>query len=207
MPGAESVKLCFDCATCSAVCPVSESGTGFDPRKTLHMIKLGLKDQLLSSPTIWHCTHCDTCTFVCPQDVRFGPVVDVLQEMAIAQGYSDGRTIERWGTAPCKAACPAHISIPGFVGAISEGRYEEGLKLIKEELPFPSICGRICPHPCEAHCNRGRIDKPVAIECLKRFLADVDLSLETPYIPKMKPTKRERVAVIGAGPSGLTTAY
>ena len=67
MPGGELVKLCFDCGTCTGACPVSESGTGFDPRKMLHMIKLGLKEQLLSSPAIWHCTHCDTCLFVCPQ--------------------------------------------------------------------------------------------------------------------------------------------
>jgi NADPH-dependent glutamate synthase beta subunit-like oxidoreductase len=207
MPGGELVMRCFDCGTCTGVCPVSESGTGFDPRRILHMIKLGLKDQLLSSPAIWHCTYCDTCAFVCPQDVQFSSVVDVLREMAIDQEHIDGKRIERWGTAPCKAACPAHISIQGFVGAIVEGRYKEGLKLIKEEMPFPAICGRICPHPCEAQCNRGRIDKPIAIEFLKRYLADVDILSETPYIPKKKGSKEEEVAVIGAGPAGLTVAY
>jgi NADPH-dependent glutamate synthase beta subunit-like oxidoreductase len=207
MPGGELVTLCFDCGTCTGACPVSESGSGFDPRKILHMIKMGLKDQLLGSPTIWHCTHCDTCLFVCPQNVRFSSVVDVLREMAINQGYCDGEDIEKWGTAPCKATCPAHISIPGFMGAIAEGRYEEGLKLIKEEMPFPGICGRICPHPCETECNRGRIDKPIAIEYLKRFLADADISKENTYIPEKKPDKEKRVAVIGAGPAGLTVAY
>lgn len=207
MPGGELVKRCFDCGTCTGVCPVSQSGSGFDPRKILHMIKLGLKDQLLSSSVIWHCTHCDSCAFVCPQDVRFSSVVDVLREMAIAHGYHDGGGLEKWGTAPCKAGCPAHISIQGFVTAIAEGRYEEGLKIIKEEMPFPGICGRICPHPCEEECNRGRFDKPIAIEFLKRFLADRDLSSDSPYIPNKKPTKQEKVAVIGAGPAGLTTAY
>lgn len=207
MPGGELVMRCLDCGTCTGVCPVSESGTGFDPRKILHLIKLGLKDQILSSPTIWHCTHCDTCAFVCPQDVRFSSVVDVLREMALDQEYNDGKRTERWGTAPCKATCPAHISIQGFVGAIAEGRYEEGLKLIKEEMPFPAICGRICPHPCEAQCNRGRIDKPIAIEFLKRFLADVDISSEAPYIPKKQRSKGKKVAVVGAGPAGLTAAY
>ena len=207
MPGGEWVKQCFDCGTCTGACPVSESGTGFDPRKILHMIKMGLKDQLLGSPTIWHCTHCDTCLFVCPQNVRFSSVVDVLREMALNQGYDDGKDVEKWGTAPCKATCPAHISIPGFVGAIAEGRDEEGLKLIKEEMPFPGICGRICPHPCETECNRGRIDKPIAIEYLKRFLADADISKETITIPDKKPDKKEPIAVIGAGPAGLTAAY
>jgi NADPH-dependent glutamate synthase beta subunit-like oxidoreductase len=206
-PGGERAKQCFDCGTCSSICPVSESKTGFDPRKILHMIKLGLKDQLLRSRTIWHCTHCDTCAFVCPQDVRFSAIVDVLREMAVSQGYCDGKDLVKLGTAPCKAACPAHISIPGFVGSIEQGRYEEGLKLIKEEMPFPAICGRICPHPCESHCNRGRIDKPIAIESLKRFLADMDLARETQYIPEKKGSRNEKVAVIGAGPAGLTVAY
>ncbi len=204
MPGGELANLCFDCGTCASVCPVSELGTGFDPRKILHMIKLGLKDQLLSSPTIWHCTHCDTCAFVCPQDMRFSLIVDVLREMAISQGYSDVKGIEMWGTAPCKATCPAHISIQGFVGAIVEERYEEGLKLIKEDMPFPGVCGRICPHPCEARCNRGRMDAPIAIESLKRFTADIGLCSGSPDIPKKKGSKRERIAVIGAGPAGLT---
>jgi len=207
LPGGELVRRCFDCGTCTGVCPVSQSGTGFDPRKILHMIKLGLKDQLLSSPAIWHCTHCDSCAFVCPQDVRFSSVVDVLREMAIAQGYCDGGGLEKWGTAPCKAGCPAHISIQGFVAAIAEGSYEEGLKTIKEEMPFPGICGRVCPHPCETACNRGGIDEPIAIESLKRFLADLDIFSGSPYIPKKKPANQEKVAVIGAGPAGLTVAY
>ena len=207
MPGGELAKRCFDCGTCTGVCPVSQSHSGFDPRKILHMIKMGLKEQLLSSSVIWHCTHCDSCAFVCPQDVKFSSVVDVLREMAVGLGYHDVGGVEQWGTAPCKAGCPAHISIQGFVNAIGEGRYDEGLKIIKEEMPFPGICGRVCPHPCEADCNRGKVDKPIAIEYLKRFLADLDLFSEPPYIPKKKLSKPEKVAVIGAGPAGLTAAY
>jgi NADPH-dependent glutamate synthase beta subunit-like oxidoreductase len=207
MPGGDQVARCFDCGTCTGACPVSESGTGFDPRKILHMIKMGLKAPLLDSSTIWHCTHCDTCLFVCPQNIRFSTVVDVLRKMALDQGYAKALDVKKWGTAPCKAACPAHISIPGFVGAIADGGYEEGLRLIKEEMPFPGICGRICPHPCETECNRGDIDAPIAIESLKRFLADVGQSGEAPYIPEKKPPKNAPVAVIGAGPAGLSAAY
>ena len=207
MPGGELAKRCFDCGTCTGVCPVSQSHSGFDPRKILHMIKMGLKEQLLSSSVIWHCSHCDSCAFVCPQDVKFSSVVDVLREMAVTLGYHDMEGIEQWGTAPCKAGCPAHISIQGFVNAIGEGRYDEGLKIIKEEMPFPGICGRVCPHPCETECNRGKVDKPIAIEYLKRFLADLDLFSKSPYIPKQKPSRPEKVAVIGAGPAGLTAAY
>ncbi len=207
MPGGELAKRCFDCGTCTGVCPVSQAEAAFDPRKILHMIKMGLKDRLLGSEAIWYCSHCDTCTFVCPQGVRFSGVVDVLREMAIKKGYVDPAAFEQWGTGPCKANCPAHISIQGFVAAIAQGKYAEGLRLIKKEMPFPAICGRVCPHPCEGECNRGKVDEPIAIEYLKRFLADVDLSSEVRYLPEIKAQKEDKVAIVGAGPAGLTAAY
>ena len=198
---------CFDCGTCTGVCPVSQAEPAFDPRRIIHMIKMGMKDQLLGSESLWYCSHCDTCAFVCPQDVQFSSIVDVLRAMAIKEGRADLDKFEQWGTGPCKASCPAHISIQGFIEAINQEKYAEGLKLIKEEMPFPAICGRVCPHPCESQCNRGSIDKPIAIEVLKRFLADVDLDSEMPYIPEKKGQKEEKIAVIGAGPAGLTAAY
>ena len=207
MPGGELAKRCFDCGTCTGVCPVSESESGFDPRKILHMIKVGLKDQLLGSEAIWHCTHCDTCAFVCPQDVQFSSVVDVLREMAVQQGYAEPHSFKQWGTSPCKANCPAHISIPGFIAAIAQEKYADGLKLIKKEMPFPGICGRICPHPCEAKCSRGVTDEPVAIMYLKRFLADLDLTCQDPFVQEIKGKKEDGVAVIGSGPAGLSAAH
>ena len=207
MPNGEVVTLCFDCGTCTGVCPVSQAGTGFDPRKILHMIRMGLKDQLLSSEVIWHCSRCETCAFVCPQGVEFSSVVGVLREMAIQQKYIEPGIFEQWGVGACKAACPAHISIPGFITAISHGKYAEGLRLIKKEMPFPAICGRVCPHPCETKCNRGEVDKPIAIEYLKRYLADVDLSSETQYLPEIKERRQEKIAIVGAGPAGLSAAY
>ena len=206
MPGGEVASRCFDCGTCTGVCPVSRAESAFDPRRIIHMIKMGLKEQLLGSEAIWFCSHCDTCAFVCPQEVVFSNVVDVLREMAIKEGFVDPEAFEPWASGPCKASCPAHISIPGFIAAISQGKYAEGLKLIKREMPFPAICGRVCPHPCETECNRGNIDKPIAIEALKRFLADEDLYSDISYIPEKKGEKREKVAIIGAGPAGLTAA-
>jgi NADPH-dependent glutamate synthase beta subunit-like oxidoreductase len=206
MPGGEVASRCFDCGTCTGVCPVSRAESAFDPRRIIHMIKMGLKEQLLGSEAIWFCSHCDTCAFVCPQEVVFSNVVDVLREMAIKEGYVDPEAFEPWAAGPCKASCPAHISIPGFIAAISQGKYAEGLKLIKREMPFPAICGRVCPHPCETECNRGNIDKPIAIEALKRFLADEDLYSDISYIPEKKGEKKEKVAIIGAGPAGLTAA-
>lgn len=114
----------------------------------------------------------------------------MLRDLALEQGFADPEAWARWGTSPCKAACPAHISIPGFISAILQGRYAEGLKLIKQELPFPGICGRVCPHPCEAKCNRGQLDQPVAIMYLKRFPADQEMGREprdTPPLPAKKP--------------------
>jgi len=207
MPGGELAKRCFDCGTCSGVCPVSESESAFDPRKIVHMIKVGLRDQLLSSEVIWYCTHCETCAFVCPQEVKFSNVVDVLRQIAIRDDYVDPDVFKQWGTSPCKAACPAHISIPGFIAAIAQENYADGLRLIREQMPFPGICGRVCPHPCEAKCNRAVVDEPLAIMFLKRFLADKDLEAGSPYVPEIKEKKEENVAIIGAGPAGLTAAY
>ncbi|RZB31852.1 MAG: hypothetical protein SRB1_01471 [Desulfobacteraceae bacterium Eth-SRB1] len=207
MAGGELVKGCFDCGTCTGVCPVSEVEPGFDPRKILHMIRLGLKEQVLSSTAIWFCTHCDTCALVCPQNVRFSSIVDVLRELAVKEGYAELKTKEPFATSPCKAACPAHISIPGFIAAVLQGKYREGLRLIKEEMPFPAICGRVCPHPCEAACNRNSSDKPVAIEYLKRFLADEDILSDESYIPQKKQSRTEKIGVVGSGPAGLTVAY
>ncbi|MCR5575590.1 MAG: FAD-dependent oxidoreductase [Oscillospiraceae bacterium] len=115
------------------------------------------------------------------------------------------------GTAPCKAACPAHVPVQGYIKLASEGRYAEALELIKKEIPFPAVCGRICNKQCEAACTRGAMDAPVAIDEIKKFIAERELSAETRYVPKMvnqigKPYP-EKIAVIGGGPAGLSCAY
>jgi len=133
--------------------------------------------------------------------------MDALQTIAVRDNYVAADVFQKFGTAPCKAACPAHISIQGFIGMLAEGRYRDGLKLIKEEMPFPCICGRICWHPCENKCNRGKVDEPVAIEYLKRFLADRGLAEDINYVPETEEKKEEKIAVIGAGPAGLSAAY
>ena len=115
------------------------------------------------------------------------------------------------GTAPCKAACPAHVPVQGYIRMASEGRYAEALELIKKELPFPAVCGRICNKKCEEACTRGEMDAPVAIDEIKKFVAEQDLTAERRYVPKMvnqigKPYP-EKIAVIGSGPAGLSCAY
>ena len=115
------------------------------------------------------------------------------------------------GTAPCKAVCPAHIPVQGYIKLASEGRYTEALELIKKENPFPAVCGRICNKVCEEACSRGIVDASVAIDDIKKFIAEKDLSSETRFVPKMlNQTGRpyeEKIAVIGAGPAGLSCAY
>jgi len=115
------------------------------------------------------------------------------------------------GTAPCKAACPAHVPVQGYIRLAAEGRYSEALELIKKEIPFPAVCGRICNKKCEDACTRGEIDAPVAIDEIKKFIAEQELSRDTRFVPKMlnqigKPYP-EKIAVIGAGPAGLSCAY
>ncbi|MDO4479382.1 MAG: FAD-dependent oxidoreductase [Lachnospiraceae bacterium] len=116
------------------------------------------------------------------------------------------------GTAPCKTACPAHIAIQGYLQLAKEGRYEEALALIKKDNPLPAVCGHICNRRCEDACTRGTIDEAVAIDEVKRFIAERDLKAETRFIPeKIIPSLRggfdEKIAIIGAGPAGLSCAY
>lgn len=112
------------------------------------------------------------------------------------------------GTAPCKTACPAHIAVQGYIRLASQGRYRDALELIKKENPFPAICGRICPHKCEDACTRGQIDKGVAIDEIKKFIADKDKNSSDRFIPTKKHDYYSKhIAVIGSGPAGLSAAY
>ena len=116
------------------------------------------------------------------------------------------------GTAPCKTACPAHIGIQGYLQLAKEGRYEDALALIKKDNPLPAVCGHVCNRRCEDACTRGTIDEAVAIDEVKRFIAERDLNVETRFIPKktipsLKGGFEEKIAIIGAGPAGLSCAY
>lgn len=112
------------------------------------------------------------------------------------------------GTSPCKTACPAHIAVQGYIRLASQGKYREALELIKKENPFPAVCGRICPHGCESECTRGDIDQPIAIDEIKKFIADKELDGSIRFIPeKRHDYSDKRIAVIGAGPGGLSCAY
>ncbi len=156
------------------------------------------------------CTACGDCAAVCPIVVtdRFNGGLNQrkaaykLYPQAVPNAYA----IEKKGIAPCRDACPAGQRAQGYIAMIREGRYAEALRVIKEDNPFPGICGRICNHRCETACNRNLVDEPISIAALKRFVTDQIYA--QPYVAP-KPAERrldERVAIIGAGPCGLTAA-
>ncbi|MHB8111648.1 MAG: NAD(P)-binding protein [Syntrophorhabdaceae bacterium] len=109
--------------------------------------------------------------------------------------------------APCVNRCPAHIDIQKYLYHVANGNFAEALRVIKENNPFPSVCGRVCPHPCEAECRRNAVDFPVNINGVKRFVGDFDSYQSIEFMPRLSPDTGRRVAIVGAGPAGLTCAY
>ena len=144
---------------------------------------------------------------VLPSEQKWGPHM-------WTPDYRDKNRINCYdtGTAPCKTACPAHIAVQGYLKMAAQGRYQDALALIKKENPLPAICGRICNRRCEDACTRGSIDEAIAIDEVKRFIAEQDLKAETRYIPKkvvpsLKGEFTEKIAIIGGGPAGLSCAF
>ncbi len=160
---------------------------------------------------IGKCTACGDCADVCPislsNEYEQGLIPRKAAYKKYAQAIPGAFAISKKGTSPCKVECPAHISVQGYVALVAEGKYREALKLIKRENPLPAICGRVCHHPCETICTRGQIDEPVAIDFIKRFVADLDLSSKERYMPDITEKKDEKVAIVGSGPAGLSCAY
>ena len=157
------------------------------------------------------CIACGECAAVCPVKIESEFEEGLTTRKAVYKRYPQAVpaafAIDKKGSSPCKATCPVHISVQGYVALTAQGKYREALKLIKEENPLPAICGRVCHHPCETACTRGQIDEPVAIDSIKRFLADLDLHAETRYVPEIKEKRKRKVAVVGSGPAGLACAY
>jgi NADPH-dependent glutamate synthase beta subunit-like oxidoreductase len=121
--------------------------------------------------------------------------------------YRHRKVVDESGTSPCKTGCPAHIAVQGYIKMASQGKYRDALELIKRENPLPAICGRICPRNCEAVCTRGDVDEPLAVDEIKKFIADQDLKAEHRYVPEKMVRRAGKIAVIGAGPAGLSCAY
>ncbi|KXB07252.1 hypothetical protein AKJ51_01780 [candidate division MSBL1 archaeon SCGC-AAA382A20] len=154
------------------------------------------------------CTACGDCTEVCPVDEphQFDAKLGSRKAAYIPfpQAIPSSYTIEKRGKSPCSNACPADANPNGYAALISGEKFDEALELVRENLPFPSICGRVCQHPCETECNRGEIDEPVSLRSLKRFLADRAREKGEEEPRSIKPERDEKVAVVGGGPAGLT---
>ena len=180
-----------------------------------------------------NCVACGKCVEVCPAGAaklgqklctKNGPVEYPKHELPDDNHWGPDKWDEDYrdnnmkncydsGTAPCKTACPAHIAVQGYIKMAAEGRYLDALKLIKQDNPFPAVCGSICNRRCEDACTRGTIDSPVAIDEIKRFIAEQELKAETRYVPARRTYRAstedyaEHIAVIGAGPAGMSCAY
>lgn len=171
---------CVACGECVEVCPVNALKLGQ---------KLCAKVETPKAPR-------ET-----PYDTEWGP------DRWNADYRTNKEVVEASGTSPCKSYCPAHIGIQGYIKLAAQGRYQEALALIKEENPFPAVCGRICPRLCESACTRADVDEPIAIDDIKKFIADQELFEQSRFVPEKKNHFTEKMAVIGAGPSGLACAY
>jgi NADPH-dependent glutamate synthase beta subunit-like oxidoreductase len=174
----------------------------------------GVFPELSAEAWVVPCQHCSdpACRVSCPQGaIAKNPETGIVRiDKEACDGCSAVQgtiTRSKQLTSPCKAHCPAHMNVQGYVRLVAQGKFAEALKVMKEDNPFPAICGRVCDHPCESYCSRGEIDAPVAINMIKRFVADLDLDARTRYVPPITTKREDQVAVIGSGPAGLTCAY
>ena len=210
------------CNCCACACFGLRAGMMFGARDAIRSNFVAEVDEA-------QCVACAQCVEVCPGNAlklgqklcatndtsapKYTKITETFNfAKAVNEDYRENREdVLPSGTAPCKAACPAHIPVQGYLKLAAQGRYTEALELIKTENPFPAVCGRICNKRCEAECTRGDVDEAVAIDEVKRFIADHDMREATRFVPKMvnqigRPYA-EKIAVIGAGPAGMSCAY
>jgi heterodisulfide reductase subunit A len=157
------------------------------------------------------CTGCGSCAEVCPRELPSEFDLGLASRKVIyrpfPQAVPNAFVIDKVGIAPCQNACPAGQHAQGYISYIREGQFEEALRIIREDNPFASVCGRTCHHPCEGQCNRRLVDKSIAIMDLKRFVVDYVYARGLPRpIEPVPQTREQRVAVVGSGPAGLTAA-
>ena len=181
-------EKCVACGQCAEVCPAGAA-------------KLGWKLCTKEGPIVYP-------KQVLPDETKWGP------EMWNENYRDDNPSANCYdtGTAPCKSNCPAHIAVQVYIRMAAEGRYMDALKLIKKENPFPAVCGRICNRRCEDACTRGTVDQAVAIDAVKKFVAQQDLNATHRYVPPVvQPSLQgpwpQKIAIIGGGPAGLSCAY
>lgn len=176
-------EKCVACGQCVENCPMNAMKLGQ---------KICSKNEIIT----------DITTTLTPRDTQW-------EEKHWNKDYRTNREdVVDTGTAPCKTSCPAHIAVQGYIKLAAQGKYTDALRLIKTENPLPAVCGRICNRRCEDACTRGDLDEPIAIDEIKKFIAQQDMDEANRYIPKKRNNYSDKkIAVIGAGPAGLSCAY
>ena len=207
-----------DCSMCTLAPKLVEAGRHLNIEIVTNSELTGLKGGPGSfNATIQHharfvdpdkCTSCGECVPVCPITVKDQYNQELSERKAIYKLYPQAipntYVVDKKGYAPCKSNCPVETSAQGYIALIAEGRFADAYRVAAEPNPFPSVCGRICAHPCETACTRGSVDEPLAIAGLKRFVCDVAGPTELP--DKLPVVYDEKVAIVGGGPTGLACA-
>ncbi len=216
------LNRCIGCCTCIVACRNYNDivdHAAAKPNEIPYYLRVesrlrGTFPDLEADTWVVPCQHCSVpdCVSACPQGaISKDPHTGIVQiDKDICNGCNEVEgelTADKSLTSPCKANCPARMNVQGYVHLAAQGKFQEALKLMKQDNPLPAICGRVCDHPCESNCNRSAIDEPVAINAIKRFVADLDLKAETRFIPAIKAKKTAKVAIAGSGPAGLSCAY
>ena len=218
IPNIDNGKTHAICNCCACSCYSMRNGIMFNSPDMI-------RSNYVSEVNPENCVACGQCVENCPTNalklgqklctntpIKHAPAKTahdhIQKEKDWNVNYRENRkNVVDTGTAPCKTACPAHIAVQGYIKLASQGRYTEALELIKKENPFPAVCGRICPHGCESQCTRGDLDAPIAIDEIKKFITDRELKTENRFIPTKRYEYGKKMAIIGAGPAGLSCAY
>ncbi|MGD2097655.1 MAG: FAD-dependent oxidoreductase [Desulfobacterales bacterium] len=193
----EMFRYCEQCGRCSSACPITGIN-GFNIRRLVRHVELDLIDEIAGSSMPWFCAVCGRCEDACPNGIKILDITRTLRAIG-----PEKRIPAR---PQCTEACPAGIDVPGYLRLINEDKSAEACKLIIEKAPFPGILGRVCTHPCETACKRGEVGDAISICAAKRYAADNAGDLSE-WMSATGPDSGKKVAVIGAGPAGLTAAF
>ena len=188
------MERCIQCGRCIRACRDLRGVGILEYKKQDGEVYVGVTDDLSLAEA--DCRFCGACVEVCP--------TGALQDR---EGVFDRSLPREQGLIPCSAQCPAHINIPGYLEMIAQGKYAQAVAIIREKVPFPLSLGRVCTHYCEGQCKRGGLNSAVAIRDLKRFAVEHDQELLWKKNSVHLPATGKKVAVVGAGPCGLTAAY
>jgi formate dehydrogenase beta subunit len=193
----EMFRYCEQCGRCSSACPITGI-YNFNIRRLIRHVELDLIAEIAGSPMPWFCATCGRCEDACPNGIKILDITRTLRAVGPEELIPH--------QPQCVRACPAGIDVPGYLRFISRGEIAEACKLIIEKAPFPGVLGRVCPHPCEAACKRGEVSEPISICAAKRYAADKAGDI-LQWMSSTAPDSGHKVAVIGAGPAGLTAAF